>query len=79
MHAFADYMYSDELWAFSPISLAWSLLESSGDQGPSERHSHAMTVSGTEIYVFGGTTNLSLSGELFFGLFPHPGGSTNSQ
>jgi hypothetical protein len=48
--------YSQELFKFSTETLTWTNLAFAMG-GPSARYGHAMTVVGTDIYLFGGITN----------------------
>ena len=57
----ADIMshYSGELFRYSTISMEWTMLDAAVDvtgTSLSARQEHAMSVVGTDIYVFGGYT-----------------------
>jgi hypothetical protein len=45
--------YSDELWVLSTTRMEWTLSIAAGES-PSARVDHAMTASGTDVYLFGG-------------------------
>ena len=49
---------SDELWVLSTTRMEWTLSIAAGES-PSARVDHAMTASGTDVYLFGGTAGKS--------------------
>ena len=44
------------LWVFSTTRMEWTLL-TTGGKGPSARYDHAMTAGGSDIYLYGGSTD----------------------
>ena len=56
---------SDELWRFSTSSFGWDRVDSTAANGggPSPRRGHVMSSVGMDLWVHGGLTNYTSSGE----------------